>query len=350
MLPNTIHFSSSDLSSLFGKIKKLNPTKIFLVVDENTNLHCFPKLKADLNAFEFYKVQIVSGEENKNLNTCTSIWKAMTDAGLDRKSLVLNLGGGVIGDMGGFCASTYKRGIRFIQLPTTLLSMVDASVGGKLGIDFDGFKNHIGVFNNPEEVFICSSFLNTLSRRELRSGFAEIVKHALIADAQRWQSIKTKKLEDFVWDDEIKKSVEIKWNVVSQDPTEKGLRKILNFGHTLGHAIETFLLFDSERKLLHGEAISLGMILESWLSVKKCGLTMNEFESIKDYLIQTFGKPHISSTEIKAIVSLTQQDKKNESSKVMFSLLKEVGNCVYDVEITNEEMTEALDFYVNKIM
>lgn len=346
MLPNTIHFSESDFSSLFGEIQKTNPSKIFVIVDENTDVCCLPLILDSLQALKFTKVVIQSGEENKNLLTCSAIWKEMTEQGLDRKALVLNLGGGVIGDMGGFCASTYKRGLRFFQIPTTLLSMVDASVGGKLGIDFEGFKNHIGVFNNPDHVFIHSVFLKTLPKQELRSGYAEIIKHALIADAARWEVLKNKSLEELDWNAEIQRSVEIKWNVVSQDPTEKGLRKILNFGHTLGHAIETFLLFNPSRKLLHGEAISVGMIMEAFLSKEKGMLSDIEFQEIVAYLISVYGKPEIHTDEIADIVNLTKQDKKNESDKVLFSLLNNIGNCVFDIEISKQEMEKALHSYI----
>jgi 3-dehydroquinate synthase len=346
MLPDNIFFSHSDFQPLIDKIKFLNPSKIFIISDTNSDRYCFPLLEQFFDNFNAIKIVLTPGEEHKNLNTCIQIWDAMTIHELDRKGLVINLGGGVIGDMGGFCASTYKRGIKFIQIPTTLLAMVDASVGGKLGIDFKGYKNHIGVFNNPEFISIQSIFLETLPYNELRSGFAEMIKHALIADAIKWNQFKRKKLEEIQWNNEITHSVEIKWEIVQKDPTENGLRKTLNFGHTLGHAFETYFLNFPERKLLHGEAIALGMVLESWISYKKNFLSENEFNEIRQYITNIFGKPRFHKDEISLIISLTVQDKKNNRNNIMFSLLKEIGNCIYDVPVTFEEMEEALLYYL----
>ncbi len=236
-------------------------TKIQVIVDENTFKYCYPSIKPFLEKHNIIKIK--SGESQKNLETCQKIWQAMTDNELDRHSIVINLGGGVIGDMGGFCASTYKRGIDFIQIPTTLLSQVDASVGGKLGIDFQGLKNHIGVFQIPNAVLIDADFLKTLSYNELRSGFAEVIKHCLIMDGKKWDEIRRKDFEEQELEDLIAHSVNIKQHIVEADPTEKGLRKILNFGHTLGHAIETYFLGKPKLHLLHGEAIAAGMICEA---------------------------------------------------------------------------------------
>ncbi|WP_026994513.1 3-dehydroquinate synthase [Flectobacillus major] len=319
-------------------------SKIHVIVDEKTKRHCYPLVKPLLPKHTL--TQIKSGEEEKNLTTCEKIWQGMTDAELDRHSLVINIGGGVIGDMGGFCASTYKRGIDFVQVPTTLLSQVDASVGGKLGIDFHGFKNHIGVFRIPNAVLIDAAFLKTLPERELRSGFAEIVKHCLIADAQKWQQIKRKDFAEQDFTDLITHSVEIKKHVVAQDPTEKGLRKILNFGHTLGHAIETFYLGKPKLHLLHGEAIAAGMICEAYISYQRGMIDEKALAEIEEFIFAVYGRATIYEQDIDAIIALTAQDKKNKGKEVRFSLLGGIGQCGFDIVVSAKEMKEALLYYI----
>lgn len=317
---------------------------IMVLVDENTKRHCYPLIKSTLPKHQL--IIIKSGEQEKTLITCEKIWFAMTQAKLDRHSLVINLGGGVIGDMGGFCASTYKRGIDFIQLPTTLLAQVDASVGGKLGIDFHGFKNHIGVFQIPKAVLIDPAFLKTLSPRELRSGFAEIAKHCLIADTNKWNEICRKDLDQQDFADLIAHSVAIKQQVVVADPTEKGLRKILNFGHTLGHAIETYFLGKEALHLLHGEAIAAGMIAEAYLSFKRKLIDDVLLIQIEEFFFSIYGKINLLPSDFEAILKLTLQDKKNKSGEVRFSLLNGYGSCAYDVVVSKAEMRRALAYYV----
>ncbi len=323
-------------------------SKICVITDQNTKLHCYPLIR-DAVKGKGILIQIPAGEEAKNMETCLKIWQYMTAAQLDRKALVINLGGGVIGDMGGFCASTYKRGIDFIQIPTTLLSQVDASVGGKLGIDFtenngNVFKNHIGVFCNPKAVLIDTGFLATLDRRELRSGFAEIIKHCLIADKDKWEIISSRSFDEQDWNDLAAHSVAIKSNVTETDPQEKGLRKILNFGHTLGHAVESFYL-NSKKKLLHGEAIAIGMICETFISAKRGYISMEDLQRISSYIVSVYGKPEIPVKDIDKIIPLTLQDKKNENEEVLFSLLEEVGLANYNVSVGVEEMKESLEYY-----
>jgi len=320
-------------------------SRIIVLVDEKTNRHCFPAIK-DVLPRNFLKIEIKSGEHHKTLQTCEQIWMGLTQANIDRHALMINLGGGVIGDMGGFCASTYKRGIDFIQIPTTLLSQVDASVGGKLGIDFYGFKNHIGVFQLPKAVLVDPTFIQTLSEAEKRSGFAEIIKHCLIRDVHQWEVIS--KLDWFENDfaQLIAHSIEIKKKVVEEDPKEKGLRKILNFGHTIGHAVETFLLDKGKRKILHGEAIAVGMIAESFLAIKRGLINASELEAIELYLFETYGKVIIDKSEVDKIIELTLQDKKNKGKEVLFSLLTGIGDCGYDIPVSKKEMKEALEFYI----
>lgn len=318
-------------------------SKIIVLTDTNTKRFCYPIIKDSLPKHTLITVK--HGEENKNLQTCELIWSAMTEAQLDRHALMINLGGGVIGDMGGFCAATYKRGIDFIQIPTTLLSQVDASVGGKLGIDFQGFKNHLGVFTLPNAVLIDPIFLETLSEREKRSGFAEILKHCLIQDVNKWDEIRRKDLADQDLPDLIAHSVEIKKKVVEQDPTEKGLRKILNFGHTLGHAIETFFLPQGKKRLFHGEAIATGMVCESYIAYTRGLIDERTLEQIEEFIFSIYGKVDIDAADYDTIIGLTLQDKKNKGKEVRFSLINAAGSCLYDIVVTKNEMKKALEYY-----
>ncbi len=332
---------SNGLSSFFeGKYY----SKIVVLVDEHTKKFCYPLVKSHLPSHKL--ITIKSGEQHKIVATCQLIWEQMTNFELDRHALLVNLGGGVIGDMGGFCAATYKRGIDFIQIPTTLLSQVDASVGGKLGIDFLGFKNHIGVFSLPNAVIIDASFLQTLPKNELRSGFAEIIKHCLIRDKKKWNEIIVKDLINQDLEDLIRHSVEIKKAVVAEDPTEKGLRKILNFGHTLGHAIETFYLDKGKKRLLHGEAIAAGMIMESYLAFVKKMIEEKTFLDIEEFLFTVYGRVDIDQIDFENIIALTQQDKKNKGKKVNASIIDAIGSCQWDISLSKKEMRSALIYYI----
>lgn len=336
---------TDDLGSPLHDVLNNQYSSVAVIVDENTGHHCLPLLSPLLP--EHFIIQTTSGEEHKNLTTCQFIWEELTRHNVDRKALVINLGGGVIGDMGGFCAATYKRGIHFIQIPTTLLAQVDASVGGKLGIDFQGYKNHIGVFQTPERVIIHDRFLKTLNPRELRSGFAEIIKHALIADKDKWKEISALPFEQQNWKNLAAHSVEIKKRITQSDPTEKGLRKILNFGHTIGHAVESFFLKTPERKLLHGEAIAIGMIAEAFLSYQKGFISKADCDDIKAYILSVYPSSTITDEEVEAIVPLTLHDKKNEKNAVRAALLQHVGEANYDIEISGDDVRAGLDFYLN---
>lgn len=319
-------------------------SKILVIVDQHTKRWVYPIVSPFLPKHKM--VSIPAGEIHKTLDTCQLIWSAMTDYEMDRHSLVVNIGGGVIGDMGGFCAATYKRGIDFIQLPSTLLSQVDASVGGKLGIDFQGFKNHLGSFQLPKQVFIDPQFLSTLPERELRSGFAEMIKHCLIQDASAWQTLRRLDFPEIDWSTWIQHSVQIKEQVVKQDPTEKGLRKILNFGHTLGHAVETFFLTNHKKPLLHGEAIAVGMITEAFMAFEKKMLDERALMEIEEFIFSVYGKSPITEEDIPAIIQLTAQDKKNKGKEVRFSLLNSLGACHYDIPGNPSAMKRALIYYI----
>jgi 3-dehydroquinate synthase len=322
-------------------------SRLVVLTDSNTARHCYPLLQEVLPADHLH-LSVPAGEEHKTLETCIKIWSAMTEANLDRKALMLNLGGGVITDMGGFCAATYKRGIRFINLPTTLLAQVDASIGGKLGIDFRGYKNHIGLFGEPLAVVVDAHFLKTLPQRELRSGYAEVVKHALIADADQWHLLQHKAWQEHPWQKMIAHSIAIKAVVVAQDPRERGLRKILNFGHTLGHALESHKLEPAESRLLHGEAIAAGMICEAWLSWQKSGLPEGEARAIARYISSIWPEPMAAEADIEPILNRLQHDKKNEDRQVLYSLLKHSGEAVYNIAVSREEAKKALEWYIKK--
>jgi 3-dehydroquinate synthase len=346
MLPDNILLIREDpAKALKQLLDAISWSKVIILVDENTREYCYPLVRKGLPGSHAL-VEIKSGEEEKNIDTCQYIWEQMTRHKLDRSSLMINLGGGVIGDMGGFCASTYKRGIRFVNIPTTLLAMVDASLGGKLGIDFQGLKNHIGVFKSPEKVAIHAGFLRTLPFREIKSGYAEVIKHALIADGENFDKIVERgAINDMDWEAIIIHSIKIKDKVVEADPIEKGLRKILNYGHTVGHAIESHFLDDRENRLLHGEAIAQGMICEAYLSGKKTGLDRESLERIGKYIIDLYQPALIPQEEIEAIASLVVQDKKNLGNTIRGALLERIGSCLYDIEISREEIIESMIYY-----
>ncbi|MFN3761513.1 MAG: 3-dehydroquinate synthase [Algoriphagus aquaeductus] len=339
----SVIFSADIKKSLSEILSKISYSRLIVLTDLNTQRHCLPIIQEILPENAVF-ISVSAGEIHKNLDTCSLIWSRMTEEALDRKALMINLGGGVIGDMGGFCASIYKRGIRFINCPTTLLSQVDASVGGKLGIDFNGLKNHLGVFNEPETVIIAQEFLKTLPHAELRSGYAEIIKHGLIRDKAYFQKLQAQNWESQDWESLVRHSVGIKKAVVEADPKENGLRKILNFGHTIGHAFESYFL-DTQNHLLHGEAIALGMIAEGFLSFEKIGFSFEEFEEMSQFLLQVYGKVDFSLHELDPILDLCTQDKKNEGSVILFSLLESIGNCTYNIPVTREEIKHAIQYY-----
>ncbi|UJP64676.1 3-dehydroquinate synthase [Mongoliitalea daihaiensis] len=344
----SVHFSQNPAQDLQHLISQMGYSGIGVITDTNTVKYCYPLIQEALPESHAL-MTFQAGEAHKNLQTCTQIWQWMTDQGFDRKALVINVGGGVVGDMGGFCAATYKRGIRFINVPTTLLSQVDASVGGKLGIDFQGFKNHIGVFTEPETVLVADLFLQTLPKEELRSGYAEVLKHGLIANVNYFRSLRKSNWEEQDWRTIIEKSIAIKRDVVDKDPKESGLRKILNFGHTIGHALESFYL-DGPKHLLHGEAIAAGMIAEAFLSHQKAGLALSDMNEIIPSLLEVYGKISIDSDDVDQIVALCKQDKKNVGSSVRFSLLRKIGQCDYDIAVSEEEIKSAIASYSSSLV
>ena len=319
-------------------------SRIFVIVDENTKTHCLPILHDNIGiAYELLEVK--SSEENKTLETSTWLWNQLIEKKCDRSSLIINLGGGVIGDMGGFVAATYMRGIKFIQMPTTLLSQVDASIGGKLGVDHLGYKNIVGLFQNPSMVWIHTPFLKTLEEREMMSGFAEVIKHSLISNKSMWERIKINgtDVSDSDWTNLVSQSVKIKNKVVAEDPKEAGYRKILNFGHTIGHAIESYFL-NTEEPLRHGEAVAKGMIAEAYLAFKTKRITIIEMEEINSLLESIYDLPSIPKADMDKILALMTMDKKNKDGFIRFSLLSGIGNCDYDVEVDSKLIRESLSF------
>lgn len=298
---------------------------VVVLMDDNTHRDCWPLVAPLLAGLSPHTIIVRPGEQHKTLETCQYIWQRLFDMGAGRNWCLLNLGGGVLGDMGGFCAATYKRGMAFVQVPTTLLSQVDASVGGKLGIDFYGFKNSIGVFQDPIAVWADARFFETLPARELRSGFAEIIKHALIADAAQWEELRQiTDLPTIDWSGWVARSVAVKRAIVQADPLEKGLRKALNFGHTIGHAVESHFL-TTDTPLLHGEAIAIGMVCEAWLSVQQQTLTQTQYADIRDVLLRIYGHVPIPMDAWEELLATMRQDKKNEYAEINFSLLPTIG-------------------------
>ena len=319
-------------------------SKVFILTDENVAPFWLPEVAHWLHCDSATDIVIKAGEQHKNLQTVQRIWKTLMKHYVDRNALLINLGGGVITDLGGFAASTYKRGIKFINVPTTLLAMVDAAIGGKTGIDFGGAKNQIGTFSEAEEVLINPVFLETLPERELRSGLAEMLKYGFIADAKLLE-INLENYQDF-----IQRAGEIKREIVAKDPTERGLRKILNFGHTIGHAIESHSL-TTEYPLLHGEAVALGMLGALWLSVQQCGFdgkVLQDFEKLLPMLLSD-AEIKLSEADIEPILSYLAYDKKNKGEKPQFVLLEAVGKPIWDIEIEPERVKKALEYIINKV-
>jgi len=343
-----VNFNEDAYTKLNTYVSESKPSTLFILVDENTNENCLPILLQELaTTLPIEIIEIESGEENKNLDTCTGVWNALTELGADRKSLLINLGGGVITDLGGFVASTFKRGISFINIPTTLLSIVDASVGGKTGVDLGVLKNQIGLFSNPEMVVIDSRYLETVTKRELNSGLAEILKYGLTYDIKLWNAVtKFKELNMMDLDYLIHRSVEIKNEIVIEDPKEAGIRKILNFGHTLGHAIESYFL-ESETKenLTHGEAIAIGMVTEAYLSEKILNFPSEKTGIIKNTIAALYDKVTIKTADYDAIMKLLIHDKKNVAGQVNFVLLTDFEEFKLDCTVEKSQIIEALNFY-----
>lgn len=331
---------SNTFDELSKFLKTKNYSSYFILCDENTLAHCLPTLITKCKLLTDAEIiEIESGEENKQLEIVANIWQTLIDFNTDKNSLLINLGGGVITDLGGFVASTFKRGIDFINIPTSLLAMADASVGGKNGIDFANIKNVVGTITQPKAIFIYASFLNTLPQRQYNNGLAEVYKIALVFHKKLWQGLSEKKETKI-----IETSVALKQKIVAKDMHDKGLRKILNFGHTLGHAIESFLL-NTENPLLHGEAVVIGMLLESHIAFQKKMITKEIFIEIETVLCTHFNieiKEKLGFENLKPIIS---NDKKNSSNKIRMALITDIGACTFDVEVTEKQIINALNYF-----
>ncbi len=340
-----VHFQQKAYKFLSNLVEDNNYSSVFILLDENTLEHCYPKFISNFATEKRIEViEIESGEINKNIDTCIGVWNAITELGGDRKSLLITLGGGVITDLGGFVASCFKRGIDFVNIPTTLLSMVDASVGGKTGVDFGVLKNQIGLFGNPKMVIVDSDYLTTVTEREIKSGTAEIIKYGLTYDTDLFNEIKNnKKLEIRLL---IQRSIEIKNEVVLQDPREQNLRKILNFGHTLGHAIESFYLESEEKQnLTHGEAIAIGMVCESFMSYKLLGFPAEKVNEIKEVILSIYKRTHLLKEDFSDIMELLKHDKKNINGQVNFVLLNDYEDYKIDCKVPEKLILESMEFY-----
>jgi len=340
-----VFFGENVLNHLAQTIINKAYSNVFVLVDENTEKHCLPLLKPYLENFTLIKIS--SGEVYKNLQTANIIWDNLQQHSANRNAVLLNLGGGTLSDIGGFCAATFKRGIDFINIPTTLLSMVDASIGGKLGIDLNNYKNLIGVFQHPEQIFIYPAFLKTLPNNEKRNGLAEMIKHALIDDEKLFHKIiETNQIDTEQLEKWIEKSAKIKLKIVNKDPFEKDLRKMLNFGHTIGHAVETYSLMNDEEPLKHGEAVAIGIICESYLSYKTHKLSKDEFDLIVKFVFKNFDK-YNSNWNSKELLKIMQNDKKNINSEINFTLLKKIGKAKVNCYCSIELIIESIEFYKN---
>lgn len=329
--------------------KEYSTKKLFVLVDENTKRYCLPKIEDTIQKYDFAVIEIESGEKNKSIKTVEKVWQILTQKGADRHSLMLNLGGGIIGDLGGFAASTFKRGMDFINIPTTLLSQVDASVGGKTGINFLGLKNEIGVFNHPKYVIIDSTFNRTLDKRNIISGWAEMLKHTFISTEKDWNFLTKHDIKKTGYKELnqlIDRSIKIKNRFVEEDPNERGIRKALNFGHTIGHAFES-LFMNTPKEILHGEAVAHGMICELYLSNKICAFPENKMNNAIQYLLPYYPKLELSESEFKQLNNFIKHDKKNEGEIINFTLLEDFGKIKINTHCAEEDILDTLIWYTS---
>lgn len=335
------------VSELDEAIGKQSGDSIFVLTDENTRRLCLPLAMQSEKLKGCHVICIPSGDENKNIDSAVAIWKYLSENGATRKSLMINIGGGMITDIGGFTASTFKRGMRYINVSTTLLGAVDAATGGKTGINFMGLKNEIGVFAPAETVLINIDFFRTLDEANLRSGYAEMVKHALIDTKEEWESVLKFDLEEINFDklkELLNRSIRIKERVVEQDPFEANIRKALNLGHTFGHAFESWS-YKAERPVLHGYAVMWGLLCELYLSFVKLNFPKEELLRLKYLIKEYYGTFEFSCEQYEILFELMTHDKKNESKEINFTLLADVGDIRINQTATKEEIFECFDFF-----
>jgi 3-dehydroquinate synthase len=326
-----------------------NYQKIIILVDENVEKYCLPVFKEHLPEVKIdHVITIKSGEKEKNLDQAIYIWEQLTEQMIARDALFINLGGGVVTDIGGFAASTYKRGISFINYPTTLLGMADAAIGGKTGIDFKGYKNQVGMFTDPVSVIIDPIFLKTLEDIQWQSGFAEILKYGLIMDRELWNMMAGKDYHDIDdWNTIIRRAARDKIDIVHHDALEKGIRKNLNFGHTIGHAIESFYL-KHDRPVTHGQAVAAGMICETWISSKLDIMDCSRIDEIISMIDLNFRKFDLTEENIPELLELMKHDKKVREGKLKFSLIRKLGKASHNIEVDFDLIVDSLKFYINR--
>lgn len=330
------------------KIHLAELKRIFILVDVNTLKKCLPELEKFLpEQIELHTLAITPGEQHKNIQTAILLWKQLMQLNVKRNDVLINLGGGMVSDIGAFVAATYKRGISFINVPTTLLGMSDAAIGGKTGVDFEGVKNQIGIFAHPQSVLIYPPFLQTLEARQIRNGFAEIIKYSLIEKNNLWKELQSFSFKELPNEKLIADAAKAKIEIVNKDPKEKGPRKILNYGHTIGHAFESLSLMHDKSPILHGEAIAAGMICEAWLSNQKTGLSQTDLKAICDLILKHFPKYIVPKQADDQLLEFMRQDKKNTQDQIQFSLLKAIGECKYNVSCSEQEIISALSFYAD---
>lgn len=348
-IKSKIIFSQHLSKELETFVTKYPKGKVFLVTEETVDQLWIQDMSSFFTSRAIEKLVVSSGEENKKIDTVLKIWKFLSENGGDRKSLLINIGGGMLTDLAGFAASTFKRGIDFINVPTTLLSQVDASVGGKTGINFNGLKNEVGTFSEPQAVIINTRFLSTIDAENLKSGFAEMIKHGLIHSPGHYVDLQNFDLENVDYErigKLIEDSVSVKSYFVSNDLTENNIRKALNFGHTVGHAFES-LAMEQERPILHGHAVAYGMIVELYLSHKTCNYNKEAFMNAAKWLTSIYGRFEFDSIDYPRLYELMTHDKKNEAGKINFTLIPETGQIAINQNCEKDLIFEALDFLLN---
>ena len=331
---------------LVNAIAECEHDKIFILTDQTTHDMCLPKLQNYLCLKGAQSIVIKAGDTNKTLDSLAEVWTALSQGGATRHSLMINLGGGMVTDLGGFAASTFKRGIDFINIPTTLLAMVDASVGGKTGINFGGLKNEIGVFSDSKFVIINTQFLDTLDHDNICSGYAEMLKHGLISDNKHWAELVGFNLAQpdlAQLQRMVAESIKVKERIVTEDPHEHGIRKALNLGHTVGHALESFAMKHG-RPVLHGYAVAYGMVCELYLSARKTDFPTDKMHQTVRFILDHYGRLPYTCDDYPELLELMRHDKKNTSGIINFTLLGGIGDIHINQTATKEEIEEALDF------
>ncbi|WP_340111224.1 3-dehydroquinate synthase [Maribellus mangrovi] len=344
-----IFYSRALENTLRPIIKDYPNGKVFLATENTVDELWISKFDDFFNELGVKKVKIPAGEQNKKIESVGKIWEFLSKNGGDRKSLLINIGGGMLTDLAGFAATTFKRGIDFLNVPTTLLSQVDASVGGKTGINFSGLKNEVGTFKEPIAVIINTDFLKTIDQSNFVSGFAEMIKHGLIQSPEHLEELKTFDFENIDYDELqeiIRHSVVVKTHFVANDLTENNIRKALNFGHTVGHAFESMAMKQG-RPVLHGYAVAYGMIAELYLSAKTCNFPEKELKELVDWLLKIYSKLEISTSDFETLYKLMTHDKKNDSGRINFTLLPEIGKIEINQNRSKELIFETLDYYRN---